>query len=365
MKSFKHLLTMAGAAAALMTCCMGGKPAAKTPPAPQPAAAMLRTILDTLQEDMIYSVGTLKTTSSVMQSFDFDPACDLIYYTQLNNQYRIYVSWGRPDSSYTEGFMELHYFGHGSNFSIEAEGDKRYIWITNYASKGADDAYWQSQIVSRVPIEAGAVVKPWDTEENYYFGEKNIAVAADFANGLLSTLNISSGRMTTYRLDQMRALPVEEITLEPLIYGGAKSPDPLTNATLTVKARDCRRLTPVGEFTITRTKGISWQGFDICGDLIYQAQGNGNGTNYGTPSNGYVLIFKVDGTVVQPRTRVVALDNLRLLDSLGITDTGYMEPEGVKVRNGVMYCGYANKNSQNVRRATILKFSPAAVATPE
>lgn len=29
-----------------------------------------------------------------------------------------------------------------------------------------------------------------------------------------------------------------------------------------------------------------------------------------------------------------------------LTDTGYMEPEGIKIRNGIMYCGYAAKNSK-------------------
>ena len=311
-----------------------------------------------LDRDLIYSIGTLKTTSSVMQSFDFDFENGLIYYSQLNKKYRLYIPWGPVDGTAPTGCMELHYFGHGSNFSVESKGDDRYIWIGNYASKNAKGEYWDSQIVSRVPIEDGAVVKPWDAQENFYFGEKNVTPAVDIANDRISILGITSGLMRTYRLSDLLALPVETVTLSPITYGGDKAPDPETTAVLRVEARDCRRVEPIASFTIPRTKGISWQGFDIHGDRIYQAQGNGNANDGRKASTCYLLVFGIDGKVIMPRTGIASTCDIAALDSLGITDTGYMEPEGVKIRNGVMYCGYASKDSGDIRRGVIFRFSP-------
>ena len=297
-----------------------------------------------------------------MQSFDIDFEKNQIYYSQLNNNYRLYISWSEPNATQHKGVMQLHYFGHGSNFTIEQSGDDRYIWIGNYASKNAKGEYWGDQVVSRVPIRDGATVKPWDCTDNYYFGETNISVGVDFANDRLSVLGITSGVMRTYSLSALQALPVETISLEPMTYGGDKAPDELTTATFEVQARNCTRVKPLGQFQIKRESGVSWQGFDVCGDVIYQMQGNGNNNDGVSASNGYLLIFKIDGTPLLARTRVGALLDLKKLSDMGITDTGYMEPEGVKIRNGAMYCGFASKNSANVRRGTLFKYSPVQSA---
>lgn len=313
-------------------------------------------ITDALTESMWYSTGTLRTTSAVMQSFDINFSTNKIYYSQLNNNYRLYISWSGKNSTKHEGCMTLNYFGHGSNFTLEDTGSG-YIWIGNYASKNTSGEYWGDQVVSRVPIKDGATVNPWDCTDNYYFDETNLSVAVDFENDRLTILGISTGRIRTYKLSELRALPIESVTLKPLTYGGDKAPDAETTVTHTIQARDCRKATPIGDFSIQRWNGVSWQGFDVCGDLIYQMQGNGNNNDGKTASTGWLLVYKLDGTIVLDRTPIKAIEDLTKLKQWGITDTGYMEPEGVKVRGGNLYIGFASKGSKDERRGTIFKYS--------
>lgn len=70
---------------------------------------------------------------------------------------------------------------------------------------------------------------------------------------------------------------------------------------------------------------------------------------------------KIDGTTVIPLTKFRALDDLTALKAAGITDTGYMEPEGVKFRDGAVFCGFCSKNSENVRRGTLFRYDPQLV----
>lgn len=310
-----------------------------------------------LSSDMIYSVGALKSPTSVMQSFDLDLEENIIYYTQLHKKYRILASWGKVNGLESDGCMYLDYFGHGSNFTMENLSKDKYLWIGTYASKNENGDYWGDQIITRIKIEDGKVIKPWECTDNYYFGEKNVSCALDFDNDLITILGISSGNVRTYKLSELTKLPVERITLEPVTYGGDKAPEEETTVTPQVMARDCSKVKPLGQFHIERTKGISWQGFDVYGKRIYQAQGDGNKNDGVDPSNAYVLIFKTGGSVTQPRTLVQAVRDLKQLDAMGLTDTGYMEPEGIKIRNGIMYCGYAAKNSKGERKGVILMFS--------
>ena len=65
--------------------------------------------------------------------------------------------------------------------------------------------------------------------------------------------------------------------------------------------------------------------------------------------------------MVIPLTKFKALDDLTALNTAGITDTGYMEPEGVKYRGNYVYCGFASKKSNDERRGTIFRYDPHLV----
>lgn len=323
-------------------------------------------LTDPYSSGLHFSTGRLRTTSAVMQSFDLDLESGEIYYSQLNSKFRAYLSCGKPNSDTQPPAMTLNYFGHVSNFSLEKGAfGKKYIWVDNFSSKNASGDYWGSTTVSRIEFRSAATISSWQAEANYFFGENNISVAVDPEGDMLTILGISSGRFRTYRLSELNELPIVDITIPEVTYGGEdKAPDPLTTKSHVVKGRDCTKVKPIGDFTILRGQypdgvQISWQGFDIDGGLIYQAQGNGH--EDGTPSPGWLQVRKIDGTVVLPLTPFRALEDLGALKDAGITDIGYMEPEGVKVYGNYVYCGFASKNSKNERRGTIFRYSKALV----
>lgn len=337
-----------------------------TEPDPEPVSEKSY-ITDHFSDKIHFSTGRLRTMTSVMQSFDIDLETNTIYYSQLNNKFRAYISANGPMNNTTPSkYMTVNYFGHVSNFSIEKEGGKVYIWVDNFSSKNASGDYWGSPVVSRIPFASGTTITSWEAPENYYFGEKNISVAVDIEGDMLTYLGISTGNCYTYRLSELKALPIEDITLPEVTYGGeAKAPDTeeVTKAHV-IKARDCTKVKPIGTFNIPRGKyedgvTISWQGFDIKDGLVYQMQGNGHSD--GTPSPGWLQIRGINGSTILPLTKITALADLAELKAAGITDTGYMEPEGVKVHGDYIYIGFASKNSNDERRGTIFRYSKQAV----
>ncbi len=318
-------------------------------------------ITDPYSSAMHYSTGRLRTTTAAMQSFDFDSETGDIYYSQLNNNFRAYISHGPRNSTVQPPMMTLNFTGHVSNFTLECASDgKRYIWVDNFSSKNESGAYWGSPVVSRILYQEGTTLNAWECTDNYYFGEKNISVAVDLEGDMMTVLGISSGDCKTYRLSELQALPVEDITLDPVTYGGEpKAEIAETTKAHTIKARDCTGVTPLGQFNIPREKNadgsnVSWQGFDIHNGLVYQAQGMGY---IDTPSFGMVQVRGIDGSVVVPLTTIKAIEDKEVLNAVGLTDTGYMEPEGIKVRNGKLYIGFANKNSEDIRMGTIFRYS--------
>ncbi|MBO6169880.1 MAG: BACON domain-containing protein [Bacteroidales bacterium] len=322
-------------------------------------------ITDPFSTDLVFSRGRLRTTSAVMQSFDVDLPMGMIYYSQLNSKFRAYISVGPVNSTSQPPMMTLNYFGHVSNFTLEtAEDGKKYIWIDNFSSKNASGDYWGSPVISRIPFSTGVTMNSWEAPENYYFGEINISGAVDIEGDMLTTLGISSGNCNTYRLSELRALPIEDITLPEVTYGGEdKSSDPLTTKRHVIKGRDCTKVKPIGHFVIPREHyvdgtQVSWQGFDIHDGLIYQAQGNGH--DDGTPSPGWLQIRGIDGSTILPLTKITALEDVGALRDAGITDIGYMEPEGVKVRGNHLYLGFASKKADGVRMGTIFRYSKEA-----
>jgi hypothetical protein len=52
------------------------------------------------------------------------------------------------------------------------------------------------------------------------------------------------------------------------------------------------------------------------------------------------------------------VDDLSLLKSEGLTDLGYFEAEGIKIKDGVLYIGFASRDagSSPDRRVNIFKY---------
>lgn len=161
--------------------------------------------------------------------------------------------------------------------------DGLYIWTGCYASKNASGQYWNSQTIARVKFEVGKRVTPKECTTQFYMGPfKELHPAIDVANDVLA-INYPTSHPTEPRRFRMYRLS-EAMAL------------PMSAVTL--------------------------------------------------QSLTYVTIYDFAGNVVERRTAVTAASDLQTLASLGITASGYMEAEGIKVRNGKLYLGFASRDSK-------------------
>lgn len=327
-----------------------------------------------LGEAIIFNKGVQLVRNSVIQGFDMD-SDDAIYYVQIagtdEHQLNIIKSspyTGTPAKHY-DSYMACSYFGHGTNIALEESGDDRYIWIGCYGSRDSGtDSYSYSQTVARVKYEAGKVLTPAQCADQYYIpGVRNIHPAIDAANDLIaftSSGGDEKGRwFRIYRLSEIKALPTSKVTLKSIRYGGATSSDPEVTQTPTVEVHDLNRLMPVGMFGVMENSGgteavgyYSFQGFDVKGDRIYYYEGVGNENDGKVSSNACVTVFDFRGNILKLRTPVAAVSDMEALAANGITTTGYMEAEGIRVEDDRMYLGFASKSTDNIRRTVILQY---------
>ena len=85
----------------------------------------------------------------------------------------------------------------------------------------------------------------------------------------------------------------------------------------------------------------------------------GNDNKKDTPSKAYVSVLDKNG-LLSARKEVTAIADAAKLKEFGMADRGYMEAEGIKVKNGTLYLGFASRmmnGNTDERRANVLKYS--------
>lgn len=338
---------------------------------------------DRFSKSNIYDFCHLLPYPAEMQQFDMDRKGN-IYYAHVGYKkafYEVLINKVRPSktaSTASEGFMKLYYAGHPTSIEVEDGKDgNTYIWIPEYASKIVDKSegplkqYWGCQAIARVKFEAGAYLYPWDESIEYFYAghDGDINVSVDFKHDILcvtyhkSEYEGRTRRVITYRLSEAMALPLTECTLRPIHFGGDDAPDKVEKETTPViKAHDLRKLTPVAEFGIPtdRSFGINtwaWQGFEYYDGLVYFFEGTSANKGMGN-SRSALTIFDMTGRIVEERTEVDIARNSEDLVGFGITETGTMESEGVKVWKGNLYLGFASGGFRGDRhlRCNVFKY---------
>lgn len=90
---------------------------------------------------------------------------------------------------------------------------------------------------------------------------------------------------------------------------------------------------------------------------MYLMEGT-SGNNDGTTGEAYMTVYDFEGRIVQSRTKVRAVSDLKALTEAGITESGYIESEGVKIRRGKLFLGFASQSKKdgNRRRANIFQY---------
>lgn len=319
-----------------------------------------------LNAEMIFTKGYSLRYQSVMQSFALN-ADGTMYGIQVGtstNKYLLNVTHKAINSDSGKTHMQLPFAGHGGNMDVEHSGGKDYIWVGSYGTWNGSK-YTNSQTIARIPFTAGGKLLPSECQEQFYIpGLRNVSPALDIASDRLMVWGLSNGESNTgyfkvYRLSEVMKLPVTEFKLERAVtFGGQDSGYPETTVTPTIRGRKIEGLTPVANIRLNGGMlgtGAN-QGFAIHGDTIVHFEGIGNDDNPALPSTSSITVLDLSGKILG-HYDIAALADKTKLNELGITDTGFLEAEGVKIYDDILYLGYATKHSaDNKRMVTIFKY---------
>ena len=362
--------------AVLLACACGKEPQYVTPVLPpaqveQPAEGTgdcdFSVVQSPLDAAMVLTAGCTLRYQSVMQSFSL---CGdgYMYGVQVGtstNKYLLNVTRKPVGSDDGKQYMQLPFAGHGASMEHERVAGKDYIWVGSYGTWNGSK-YTNSQTIARIPFEAGAKLTPAQCGEQYYVpGLRNVSPALDAERDRLLVWGLANGEADTgyfkvYSLSAAKALTISKITLErEIVYGGEEgSGVPETRVKPEVSVRNLGSLSPIT--SIRLNGGVlgtgANQGFELYGDWILHLSGSGNDDDPSKPSSSTLTVLDFSGNVVG-RFNVGAVSDKGALASYGITDTGFMEAEGVKVYDGVLYLGYATKHSTDSKRmVTIFQY---------
>lgn len=320
-----------------------------------------------LDKSMVLTAGHTLRYYSVMQSFSLcgDGYLYGIQVGTSTNKYLLNVTRRPVGSDSGKQYMQLLFAGHGGSMEHERSAGKDYIWVGSYGTWNGTK-YTNSQTLARIPFESGARLTPAQCSEQYWVpGLRNVCPALDLDSDRLLIWGLSNGESSTgyfkvYSLSEAKALPVTNITLErEIVFGGEEgSGVPQTQGKPEVPVRNLGSLTPVA--SIRLNGGVvgtgANQGIELCDDRILLFSGGGNDDNPSLPSESVLTVLDFKGKVLG-RYNVGAISDKAALASAGITDTGFMEAEGVKVYDDVLYLGYATKHSSDTKRmVTIFKY---------
>lgn len=335
------------------------------------------------KSENIYDLGHKLASPSGIQNFDLDKDGDL-YYIQVGARPDFYVNYiskvapSKAGSETVESSMTCYYLGHPTSMVVENGSDgNTYIWTPELSTKNVNQSssdylqYWGAQAIARIKYTPGATLYPWDESiEYFWFGHSgDINVAIDFEKDVLcvtyhiSTYLNQTRRVFTYKLSEALALPLVERPFT-VTYGGDGAPDEEVTVSKTIKVHDCTKLTPTAHFGIPTDKrfGINtldWQGFDYNNGLFYFVEGTSYLSMGG--SRCALTVFDTDGNIYEERTFVRVLETPDELTAFNITTTGAIESEGVKIRDGAMYLGFASSGYLGTtgNRANVFKYKKA------
>ena len=318
----------------------------------------------------IFSRNTFLVNDTAMQGFSLD-SDGSVWYTQLSstNPERLYFIKAQPNKGVSpvtanKEYMTLSYCGHGTNTAIEEKGSDRYLWAGTYGSCKKDDKdnkvqYWGGQLVGRVKYEAGKTVKPTDME-CFYIGEGRTEAhpSIDAENGLL-TINYNDKAYSAfccfvvYKLSDALTAPLENVTITCTDGFETGKPASTNKISKVVRAHDLTQIKEVARpkflkqgYGGTGIQYYDWQGYDVHGDRLYYAEGQSNYNLYGSYFSGgvsyaYITVFDTaTNKVVEERTQVAVISDKETTSAIGVSATGTLEAEGVKVYGDKMYLGF-------------------------
>ncbi len=307
-----------------------------------------------------FTCGHTLYYKAVVQSWDFFD--DYLYACQVCGSPHTLTFTRKPvHSQAPQAYMHLKYYGHGDNMFVERSSEGDWLWTPNYGTleSGSTNRYTDSQVLSRVKFTPGLTVQPSFSAHNYVLpGMKRIIAACDSDNGSLGIwCRDASGKawFYVYDIEAVKSASAENIQLAYNVSYGS----PVVTEKPIVKAVNLAKLTPLLKFQMPFN--YVPQGYDWHHGKLWFFRGGGaeaDQVEAGTAKNwATVYLINQQGKTIETAA-VPWVDNLALLASEGLTDLGYFEAEGVKIKDGMLYLGFASKDAgaSPERRVNIFKY---------
>ena len=366
--------------------------------------------LTDISNDSVYSKAVTPykagNTMMHMQGFDIDSNGAIFYAgncDMTNRADQSYVSHYYKANSKnerpTDDGMKLIYVGHQDSIDVEEDGDKRYIWGTTFAAGKGGHGFTHNYAVSRIPYTnntklyfgPGKVIEKNENKNTiktynnisadnfvYYDSTGNIRTsliaAIDEENGLLC-INYGK-RFYIYDLEEALSLPNEKQSdMKITKYEDPTVSDNTITEYIDFYAKNLgykqqsdgnyvQNIIPLTSFQVSDEEILSdsRQGIDLDGDYIYCIEGNKQPTRI----SAFDYMYRYNGNVPRFRRVMVTASYTKSFYSQmgpGVPHVdgamNFYETEGIKVKNGKVFCGYMviehNANGVTLdRRASIL-----------
>ena len=340
-----------------------------TPPSPSGDTASTTGISEAFDADRnIFSLNTRLVEDTAMQGFSIEADKATVWYTMVSPTHpeRLYFIKAKPNTTADEAvanteYMTLTYCGHGTNTAVEESGSDRYLWAGTYGSyRASDNKYWGEQLVGRIKFAAGKTAKP-NEMECFYIGEgrQDVQPSIDAENNLL-TINYNDTAYSAYRcfviykLDEALKAPYDNVTITCTDGFETDKPASTNKISKTVRVHDLTKIAEVARprflkqgYGATGATYYDWQGYDVHGNRLYYAEGQSNynlsnpHTYFSGKSFAYITIFDTaTSKIVEERTQVAVISDKETTSAIGVSATGTLEAEGVKVYGDKMYLGF-------------------------
>lgn len=327
-----------------------------------------------LSAALIHSLGTqLYRRGNVMQGWDFTDAGHYYYAQAPSALYSQYVSFVPGPGASHSNFMTLERFGHMTQIVAEKASDgKTYIWC-NSNGQALSDGYGNSWSVSRIEYVPGGIYSggyagdTWVMDKSYggkRFYDLQVSIDFDYRRMLIGARAAGAAIRFhwVFDLDEVLSLPLKEVSVTVALGGYISGDGEARSEVRTFMARDLGDAEVLGYFEVPRgadpskTYYYSHQGHEVHGDYVWFYEGEALTADH--PSVAFITVYDYSGNVVIPRTEVAALRDSNAMRSMGFTYDGSAEAESMKIKDGVLYLGFACHSSaaSSNRIQNILKY---------
>lgn len=308
-----------------------------------------------LSPDMI--VLPVGLTSVAMQGMDIDKRG--VCYMSWEENSSMFVRAYNKDGTSMGKEMALPSGGHGDGFSIENKGDDVFFWTSGTlgehlsnggysGGKAADDAV---RLICRHKFVPGATQYAEDAVERFFLnnnGCRFVEVDTEHDVMLCWTYENNKDYFYVFSLSGITEAPIINKTITRSSH----------NKGTEVTAYDLQKITPIAKFSWERkgtvtgeTNSGAVQGLCVYKDRIYVESGGKN------DEAALVSVLDFQGKILQKQVKLgVSADKQKLIE-LNLSSDGTFEPEGLHIRNGIMYLGFVGDypTSGAKKHACILK----------